>query len=324
MRNFFTSIYSHFLFRKITTSEFLEMKDYVNKMSDKELSDSMEKVWMENLSIPSMKKAPKARIKSILSFNIERDLKRKKQVNRYKYTAAASLAALIVTSISFWLISTNQMAHLRPFEAQVSRGDKVDLTLPDNSKVKLNSESFLRYDLSNRKIRDVKLSGEAFFEVEKDKNKPFIVDLGDISIEVLGTTFNISSYEEDNIIETSLIEGSIRLKGMHFSSYYYLKPSEKAIYNKKDKSIQIIKTDNEYETAWTENQLIFSSEPLSNVIHKIERWYGVDIDLRYKDIASDIISGSFKNEPLSYVMEALKMQYKFSYTINGNKIIISK
>nr|WP_262893832.1 FecR domain-containing protein [Parabacteroides merdae] len=208
--------------------------------------------------------------------------------------------------------------------AEVPAGDKVQLTLPDKSSVKLNSESSLSYAYVNGK-RVARLKGEGYFQVSKDRKHPFVVQVGNLNIEVLGTCFNVYSYEENDFVETSLIEGSVRLYDSKSpSESFILKPSQKAIYSKNNGKISFHNTDNVKETAWTQNHLVFESEKLGSVFQKIERWYGVHIDLLCPEIANDQISGSFKDEQLPYVMEALKFQYGFNYEITGNNVTINK
>ena len=237
--------------------------------------------------------------------------------------AAAVIAVLSVTAWNFSLLHELQNAN-SSFLAEVPAGDKVQLTLPDKSSVKLNSESSLSYAYVNGK-RVARLKGEGYFQVSKDRKHPFVVQVGNLNIEVLGTCFNVYSYEENDFVETSLIEGSVRLYDSKSpSESFILKPSQKAIYSKNNGKISFHNTDNVKETAWTQNHLVFESEKLGSVFQKIERWYGVHIDLLCPEIANDQISGSFKDEQLSYVMEALKFQYGFNYEITGNNVTINK
>ena len=169
------------------------------------------------------------------------------------------------------------------------------------------------------------MKGEGYFQVSKDRKHPFVVQVGNLNIEVLGTCFNVYSYEENDFVETSLIEGSVRLYDSKSpSESFILKPSQKAIYSKNNGKISFHNTDNVKEIAWTQNHLVFESEKLGSVFQKIERWYGVHIDLLCPEIANDQISGSFKDEQLPYVMEALKFQYGFNYKIIGNNVTINK
>jgi len=320
MNNFFNSLYSRFLFRKLNLDEFRELKHNLNKTSDDELKEMMGTAWEENHSLPLMNQRAKTQGKRNPSFYIQSEMKRTRQLFWLKRVVAASL--LLVVSLGVWQMSVSGLPEQKPFFVEVKSGDKAQLVLPDGSAVKLNSASSLTYDFSDRSVRKVSLTGEAFFEVSKDKSKPFIVQVGELNIEVLGTSFNVSSYGEGNLIETSLLEGSIKLSGENLAHYYVLHPSEKAIYNRETKTIRIEPTDNGDETAWMQNRLVFDSEPLVSVIDKIERWYGVNIDLQCPEIAQDKISGSFSGEQLMYVMEALKMQYNVDYSINGNDVTI--
>lgn len=320
MNNFFNSLYSRFLFRKLNLDEFRELKHNLNKTSEDELKEMMGTAWEENHSLPLMNQRAKTQVKGNLSFYIQSEMKRTRQLFWLKRVVAASL--LLVVSLGVWQMSVSGLPEQKPFFVEVKSGDKAQLVLPDGSAVKLNSASSLTYDFSDRSVRKVSLTGEAFFEVSKDKSKPFIVQVGELNIEVLGTSFNVSSYGEGNLIETSLLEGSIKLSGENLAHDYVLHPSEKAIYNRETKTIRIEPTDNGDETAWMQNRLVFDSEPLVSVIDKIERWYGVNIDLQCPEIAQDKISGSFSGEQLMYVMEALKMQYNVDYSINGNDVTI--
>ena len=322
MNNFINSLYFRFLFRKLSLDEFRELKHNLNKMSDKDLKDVMETAWDENHSLPLMNQQTKTQVKQNLSFYIGDEIKRTRQLLWLKRGIAASVILLV--SLGVWQFAYKVTPDRSPFVVEVKSGDKAKLILPDGSAVKLNSASSLVYDFSDSGKRNVILTGEAFFEVTKDKSKPFIVQVGELNIEVLGTSFNVSSYGEDSFIETSLLEGSIKLYSKNLPHAYQLNPSEKAIYNTKTKTIQIESTKNGYETAWMQDRLVFESEPLERVIDKIERWYGITIDLQCPEIARDKISGSFSGEQLMYVLEALKIQYNVDYSIRGDDVVIKK
>ena len=284
----------------------------MNHLSDQELAERMEAFWDENTVYPSMEVGRKREIHRRLRLQIHPP----KISIRWSriVVAAAVIAVLSVTAWNFSLLHELQNAN-SSFLAEVPAGDKVQLTLPDKSSVKLNSESSLSYAYVNGK-RVARLKGEGYFQVSKDRKHPFVVQVGNLNIEVLGTCFNVYSYEENDFVETSLIEGSVRLYDSKSpSESFILKPSQKAIYSKNNGKISFHNTDNVKETAWTQNHLVFQ---------KIERWYGVHIDLLCPEIANDQISGSFKDEQLSYVMEALKFQYGFNYEITGNNVTINK
>lgn len=321
MTDLFNKLYSQFLNGNTDKERFRDFKESLNRLPDTELTKSMENFWQENDSYPTMDAQRKQDIHQKLH---EQIVPQQKRSFTQWYRIAAAIAVITLIAVTGWNISViqKQQSHA-PFLAEVPSGNKVQLTLPDKSSVKLNSESSLSYTYLDGK-RIVKLAGEAYFHVSKDKQHPFVVQVGDLNIEVLGTSFNVRSCEENNSIETSLIEGSIRLYDSKYpSETFILKPNQKAIYSNNHK-IDLYNTDNLKETAWTRNHLVFNSEKLSTVFHKIERWYGVNIELKCPEIANDRISGSFKNEQLPYVMEALKIQYGFNYEITGNNVVINK
>lgn len=321
MTDLFNKLYSQFLNGNTNRERFKDFKESLNQIPDTELTKSMEDFWLENDNYPTMNVQHKQDIHKKLH---EQIVPQQKRTFVQWYRIAAAIAVITLLSVTGWNISVmRKQQPNEPFLAEVPSGNKVQLTLPDKSYVKLNSESSLSYANLNGK-RVVKLTGEAYFQVSQDKEHPFIVQVGDLNIEVLGTSFNVHSYEDENSVETSLIEGSIRLYDSKSpSESFTLKPNQKAVYSN-NRTISLYNTDNLKETAWTRNHLVFESEKLSAVFHKIERWYGVKIELPSQEIANDRISGSFKNEQLPYVMEALKMQYGFDYEISGNNITINK
>ena len=316
MTDLFDKLYSQFLRGKTNRKDFEGFKESLNHLSDQELAERMEAFWDENTVYPSMEVGRKREIHRRLRLQIHPP---KISIRWSRIVAAAVIAVLSVTAWNFSLLHELQNAN-SSFLAEVPAGDKVQLTLPDKSSVKLNSESSLSYAYVNGK-RVARLKGEGYFQVSKDRKHPFVVQVGNLNIEVLGTCFNVYSYEENDFVETSLIEGSVRLYDSKSpSESFILKPSQKAIYSKNNGKISFHNTDNVKETAWTQNHLVFESEKLGSVFQKIERWYGVHIDLLCPEIANDQISGSFKDEQLPYVMEALK----FNYKIIGNNVTINK
>lgn len=321
MTDLFDKLYSRFLSGKTGRKEFRDFKESLNYLSDSSLSERMESYWNENTVYPSMEADRKQEIHQRLRLRINPP---KTSIRWSRIVAAvAMIAVLSVTAWNFSLLRELKNENAS-FLAEVPAGDKVQLTLPDKSSVKLNSESSLSYTYVNGK-RIVRLEGEGYFQVSKDAKHPFIVQVGDLNIEVLGTCFNVHSYKENNFVETSLIEGSVRLyDSVSPSESFVLKPFQKAVYSKNSRKICFHDTDNIKETAWMQDQLVFESEKLSSVLYKIERWYGVHINLLCPEIANDPITGSFKDEQLLYVMEALKYQYGINYEITGNNVTINK
>lgn len=256
MTDLFDKLYSQFLSGKTNRKDFEGFKESLNHLSDQELAERMEAFWDENTVYPSMEVGRKREIHRRLRLQIHPP----KISIRWSriVVAAAVIAVLSVTAWNFSLLHELQNAN-SSFLAEVPAGDKVQLTLPDKSSVKLNSESSLSYAYVNGK-RVARLKGEGYFQVSKDRKHPFVVQVGNLNIEVLGTCFNVYSYEENDFVETSLIEGSVRLYDSKSpSESFILKPSQKATYRKIMGKCSFHNTDNVKETAWTQNHLVFES-----------------------------------------------------------------
>lgn len=321
MTDLFNELYSQFLAGKMDSKKFKDFKESLNTLPDDELCRIMTSCWEETEEYTPMKKERKREILKILHKRIN---------NKGAFSVLKRLsvcaAVMLLLFVSIWGIDSfrESRKEILSFSVEIPAGDKARLTLPDNSVVNLNSESSISYSFEQGK-RIVRLRGEAYFKVTRDEKHPFVVQTGTLDVEVLGTSFNVSSYEDDDMVETFLEEGSVRLFEPEYpSKSFTLKPSCKAVYSKSERKLSFYDTNTMEETAWVQNRLVFRSEELGSVLHKIERWYGVHIELQYPDIANDQISGSFKDEQLQYVLEALKIQYGFRYTISGNNVIIGK
>ena len=239
-------------------------------------------------------------------------------------------------------------------EINTKNGSKTNLVLPDGTKVWLNSSSQLTYEKSyGNKLREVNLVGEAYFDVVKNAEKPFLIHTTKMDIKVLGTAFNVKCYPGEKTTETSLIRGSIEVTLKDRQEKIMLKPNEKLIINNQEvpivKNIQqtsirplLPKTTEEkpiislshltfypadntlIETAWVQNRLIFSSETFEDVVLKMERWYSVNIEFADGALKKASLTGSFEKETVTEALNALQLTTRFFYTIKNNNIIIYK
>lgn len=320
MENYIKILYKKFLYGKINKEEFLEMRHELNKSDLPELKSLLAEEWSEEITSEVMVEKDKEDIRSKLNFYVEYD---KKRIFRKRMTQVAAVVIPFVFILSALLYMYQPTAKVeKDFVVTVKQGNRAQVTLPDQSKVWMNSNSKLIYRNGENNTREVKLIGEAFFKVEKDKSRPFIVSANNIQVEVLGTSFNVKARLGSDIIETSLVEGSVKLSGADLSQDYYLKPNEKAIYSNALKSIKIENTDNEVETAWKDNKLQFKSERFGDVVNRLEEWYGVKIISNCPKIENDIISGAFKGESLKTVLETFAIQYKIKYSNKGDSVVV--
>jgi len=320
MENYIKILYKKFLYGNINLNEFLEMRHELNKIDEFELKNLLNEEWNQGLSSEVLAETDKEDIRSKLNFYIEYD---KKRLFRKRMMQFAAVVIPFVFILSAILYVNQPIAKVeKDFVVVVKQGIRATVTLPDQSKVWMNSNSKLVYNAGVNNTREVKLTGEAFFKVFKDKIHPFIVSANNIKVQVLGTSFNVKARIGSDIIETSLVEGSIKLSGTELSQDYYLKPNEKAIYSNSLKTIKIESTDNEVETAWKYNKLQFKSERFADVIKRLEEWYGVKIISKCPKIENDLLSGSFKGESLETVLETFTIQYKIRYNVQGDTLVV--
>lgn len=275
------------------------------------------------------------------------------------YWAAAVIAvvgSLFVFGKSVWLHDkkvAESLAGKEVNEISTRPGSKSKIQLPDGSIVMLNSGSKLIYNKEyGIENREVTLVGEGFFDVKKDKEKPFIIHTADINIKVLGTVFNVKAYPEDKKTETSLIRGSIEVTiKSRPNDKIILSPSEKLVVengltadaNDRQQSRDIVAVpaglstvmainklkyspvdSSVAETLWIDNKLVFRDESFEELAMRMQRWYDVSISLQDEQLAEKRLTGIFERETIEEALEALKISIPFRYEKNGNKIIIHK
>lgn len=259
-------------------------------------------------------------------FKIEREKNEFVMVFRKLARIAAILLIPLLSVLSGYLYfnPVNQEEGIGNLVVHADRGERSGVTLPDGTQVKLNAESSLSYTHDfGRELRQVNLEGEAYFEVTRNEDKPFVVHTKYLDIEVLGTSFNVYSYERENVMEMALISGRIKIQTCSEPSrVVYLKPNEKALFNKESGIITVEKTDNRFETAWLRGDLVFRSTTLSDVLAKLERRYGVNIHLNDSSLANDLFTGNFDSEYIVEVMDLLERHYDFTYDVRGDDIFI--
>lgn len=197
--------------------------------------------------------------------------------------------------------------------------------LPDGTKVWLNANSSLKYDFTaDAKKRVVVLMGEGYFEVVKNPQKPFVVNVGDdYSVEVKGTSFNVSAYADEELIETTLIEGAVKLNMLlddNQVSSFDLEPSQQAAYHKKEKTVVVSEVNPDLNIDWKNGELIFRQESMANVLKTLSRHYNVQFEVKNPDIYDAIITATFKDEQLVQVMEYLSVASGIKYTIQKTEI----
>lgn len=200
-------------------------------------------------------------------------------------------------------------------------GMRSEYTLPDGTKVHLNSQTSLSFPITfSGKTRDVVLNGEAYFEVAENKEKPFVVNTGKINIEVTGTEFKASNYSEESLIEIVLVSGSIQLFQGDYShskeNITRLQPGEKACYNTNDDRLYIENVKVDKYISWKDGILMFRNDSMKEVVKRLNRWFNADIKLTGNDLKDYVYTGTFENESINQILELLKISAPIDYKIN--------
>ena len=207
----------------------------------------------------------------------------------------------------------------------VPAGKSVDILLPDNTSVKVNSASHFSFkeDFTQQQNRDVTLNGEAFFSVAKDKAHPFYVQTPRFTTRVLGTQFNVNSYLKDEKNSVVLVEGSILVSDNINRDQTILKPGEALNFSKKIKEVEKVeKANNKIQLAWLRNEIYFDNEPCTRFCIKWSVPSTSRSSTKNPAINDDLFTGHFKNENLKQILETLKIAFDCDYQINGDTVTL--
>jgi len=248
-------------------------------------------------------------------------------VNSYQKIAAILLLPLLLF-ISYYILSQPEN-EIQYFQTMTVQGQKSQVILPDGTKVWLNAESMLEYPSAfGKNIREVRMTGEAFFEVTENKSVPFYAKAGNVEVKVTGTSFNLKAYSDENEVETSLMEGEIELKvpkinNTSSSNSLIMKPGDSYVYN--TKTDKLLKSDFKADeiNGWKNNQLIFKDDNFKALAKKIERWYAVEMIYNEEELNDQRLTVEcFEGESLSRVLEIIEITISVNCKMDENKIYV--
>jgi transmembrane sensor len=201
-------------------------------------------------------------------------------------------------------------------------GETYRVSLPDGSAVWLNAESSLKYPASfvNRDKRNVTLTGEAYFEIARDENHPFIVESNGQAVEVLGTHFNINAYEDHGQVRTTLLEGSVKVRTGK-NNEAILKPGQQSILA--NNQLKVSPADTEETVAWKNGYFRFNNEDIASIMFKLSRWYNIEV--KFGELPTVGFYGTisrYKN--ISEVLEMLEQTKGVHFKIEGRRVTVMK
>ncbi|MDR6784903.1 transmembrane sensor [Pedobacter africanus] len=262
------------------------------------------------------------------------DYNRQPLRDRFTKSFLLKFAAALIVVLSCGILTFNLLNQEEPlnYSKLTTSDEKVFKTLDDGTRVCLNRGSSIHYnDNFGKKNRKIILLGEAFFDVAKNKDIPLFIQAGDINIEVKGTVFNVKAYQKNDRIEVSLLKGLVAVRGNRGKAgAVLLRPNEKLIalvgtsLNRETFQVVRMPVDKQLQDIkWIQDSLVFKKEKLQDLVLRLEKKYNIRIEIRKEELKNKRFSGTFAAEDLQQALEALKLSYPFTYTIN-NKLVIIK
>lgn len=267
--------------------------------------------------------------------------------------AAGFLLPVAVGWATFYILQKHTKPEPMAFnEITAPLGSKTNIQLADGTKVWLNSGSKLRIPQKfEGHYREVTLTGEAFFDVKRDTTRPFMVRTSKLNIKVLGTSFNVKAYPEEGTIETTLVKGSVTITKTNGNAsnqeVTYLKPNQRATFVKETGNLVLAETekklvkqevkikqdkkreekmffikniDTEPFVAWKDDKLVFKYEDFESLCIKLQRWYGVQINIKSEELKKYHYTGVLQRETINDVIKILKLTMPIRYEINHSII----
>ncbi len=204
------------------------------------------------------------------------------------------------------------------------RGGEYQVVLPDGSRVWLNAASSLRFPTAfSGTERSVELTGEAYFEIARNREKPFYVKLHNMQVQVLGTHFNVMGYDDEGAIKTSLLEGSVKVS--QADSQVVLQPSQQASLDKEHGQLAVDKNAGiEKAVAWKDGLFIFENDDIKTIMRQLSRWYDVKVEYTGAGDEHYYTGQIYRQVPISQVLHMLQLVGGVSFSIAGNTITVKQ
>ena len=270
-----------------------------------ELESEMDRVWNEAQDLPQSDSHNHLLYKKEAQDLLDKTRKRAKLYLNHSAKQHTSASDHLLTEIS------------------VNHGEHKQVTLPDGTVVHLNAGTVMRYPTEfTSDIRLVEMEGEAFFNVMRDEGKPFIIRTRQADVKVLGTSFNVKAYQEDELMAVSVRTGKVEVDMPE--SVMRLLPNEQIIVNNTNGEILKKNEDAQKVTAWLQGGLYFNRTPISSVIHDLERMYNQEIVLDPNVVFDDYIYGEHDNKSLEAVLNAIQYSTGIRYRKEESRIVLYK
>lgn len=243
-------------------------------------------------------------------------------LNTFSRYVAVLLIGAILSSVVGWKIKATEETPVSEFYIQTGKGEKSLVRLPDGSKIWMNACSHITYNTAfGQTNRDVKLDGEAYFEVAPNAKVPFIVNTNSVNVKALGTKFNVTSYNEDNQTHTILYTGKVSVQPIRTKQQVILTDNQMAIYYKDNERIEASPYVKSVAPQWLGRELTFDMVDLQNIAKYLERKYDVTFNFHNEKLRKMRFRGTVSNhESLQDVLNILKINTNSSFTIKSDTV----
>lgn len=289
-----------------------------------EISEAMDNVWeeMEEDEVSSLQHQQYREEARLLLSRIRKPEKRFSFIPYLRYVAIVA----VILSIGwggFRLIRSNQEKVLTYTEVHVKNGEHKRIILPDGTSVTLNAGSYLRYPREFiTDVRRIEMNGEAFFEVTRDEEKPFLIHTKDADVKVLGTSFNVKAFDMDEQLTVSVQTGKVQVDLPE--AMMRLLPDEQFVMDKTKGEFQKRNEDARLSTVWIKGGLYFNRTPIRTVVNELVRMYNRTIEFAPGVEYDDYIYGEHDNKSLEAVLKSIQYSTDIKYRIENDKIVLYK
>ncbi|MCE6992797.1 FecR family protein [Dyadobacter sp. CY323] len=243
----------------------------------------------------------------------------------FKALAAASVIAVLFFAGYHFMSSRQKVLSMARVEKKTGNGQQLEVSLPDGTIVKLNAGSILSFPKEfNDTLREVTLTGEAFFQVVKNEKSPFVIHTEKVTTRVLGTSFNVSAYPENHQVQIAVVEGKVKVLASEIQSIdkksVCIMKSEMVTFQKVQGALIVSGYDEKEQIGWKDGILHFEKSDFNATLAKLERWYGVKFQASAKTKMDQTwrFSGKFKDKPLEYVLGVMSYPNQFTFKISDD------
>lgn len=310
---------------KITLEEDIELSEQLADKKNRDTEQLLFKDWKSQLgsepvsylNLPAILDRVHHRIRIIE----DRKTVKLNWWKTFQRAAAIMIMPLMIAFAAYYIIQTNESGSYNSYaEIQCPLGVRTKFQLPDGTTGFLNSGSTLRYPLVFAKQRNVKLIGEAYFDVVSDKKHPFTVKTPLLTTKVLGTQFNIIAYANENTEEIILQEGEVEVYSESGRKLEVLQPDQNLVLNTETKRYYKSQVEANQYVSWTEGKLIFRNESMQQVAKRLGRWYNVEIEIKDSELISYAFRATFVDESLEEVLKVLARTAPIKYNEQPREI----